>query len=148
MAGLIPFNRKRNDVLSTGFDDFQNMLDDFFSEGFPMRRSLAGDTFKIDVQDQESEYIIEAEIPGVQKNELNVSLEEGKLKITVNKEERTEENNKNYIHRERRFSSMQRNILLTDADPDNIKAKLENGVLIIHVPKKQRIDKSMKVEIE
>ena len=148
MAGLVPFNRRKNDVLSTGFDDFQNMLDDFFTEGWPLRRNLAGDTFKIDVQDQDKEYIVEAELPGVQKNEVNVALEDGKLRITVNKEEKGEEKNKNYIHRERRYSSMQRNILLADADSDGIRAKLDNGVLTITVPKKVKPDNSVKIEID
>ncbi|MDR1183951.1 MAG: hypothetical protein LBK67_04055 [Coriobacteriales bacterium] len=51
MPALIPFNRRRPDIMSTGFSDFQNMLDDFFTEAWPTRRNLAGDTFKIDVRD-------------------------------------------------------------------------------------------------
>lgn len=41
MAGLIPFNRKNNDLINSGFDDFRNMLDDFFADNWPIRRSLA-----------------------------------------------------------------------------------------------------------
>ena len=148
MTGLVPFNRKRADLLSTGFDDFQNMLDDFFTDGWPSRRNLAGDTFKIDVQEQEKEYVIEAEIPGVQKNEINIALEEGRLRIAVNKEEKIEEKEKNYIHRERRYSSMQRNIILADADENGIKARLEDGVLSISVPKKAKNESSVRIEIE
>ena len=55
MAGLIPFNRKNNDLINSGFDDFRNMLDDFFADNWPIRRSLAADTFKIDVQDMVQE---------------------------------------------------------------------------------------------
>jgi len=77
-----------------------------------------------------------------------VALEDGKLRITVNKEEKGEEKNKNYIHRERRYSSMQRNILLADADSDGIRAKLDNGVLTITVPKKVKPDNSVKIEID
>ena len=148
MTGLVPFNRKRSDLLSTGFDDFQNMLDDFFTDGWPSRRSLAGDTFKIDVQEKEKEYIIEAEVPGVQKNEVDIAIEEGRLKIAINKVERTDEKNENYIHRERRYSSMQRNIMLADADSAGIKATLQDGVLSIKVPKKEKTDSSKKIEIE
>ena len=77
--------------MSTGFEDFHNMLDDFFTNSWPLRRSLAGDTFKIDVQDNEKEYVVEAELPGIQKNDVNVSLEEGRLSISVNKQEVKEE---------------------------------------------------------
>ena len=43
MAGLIPFNRKRNDVMNIGFEDFSNMIDDSFTGSWPMQRSLAAD---------------------------------------------------------------------------------------------------------
>ena len=148
MAGLIPFNRRNNDLMGTGFEDFQNMLDDFFANRWPLRRSLAGDTFKIDVQDNENEYVIEAELPGVQKNDVNVSLEDGRLSVSVNKQEVKEEQNKNYVHRERTYSSMTRSIVLADADSDGIKAKLTDGVLTITVSKKVKPDHAKTIEIE
>lgn len=50
MAGLVPFNRNKLSVRPTGgFEDFYNMLDDFFSDRWFPRRSLAADTFKVDV---------------------------------------------------------------------------------------------------
>ena len=90
MAGLIPFNRKNNDLINSGFDDFRNMLDDFFADNWPIRRSLAADTFKIDVQDMGTQYVVEAEMPGFQKDDIKLSLDDGKLTISVNKEETKE----------------------------------------------------------
>ncbi len=148
MAGLVPFNKRSADVLSTGFDSFQDMLDDFFAEGWPFRRSLIGDTFKLDVQDSKAEYLIEAELPGMQKEDIGISLSEGRLNISVNKEETVEEKDKNYIHRERRYTSMSRNIILRDADAAGIKAKLDNGILSITVPKKTKPDNSVVIDIE
>ena len=148
MAGLVPFNRKRADILSTGFDSFQNMLDDFFTDSWPFRRSLMDDTFKVDVQDNRTEYLIEAELPGVKKEDISIALNEGRLNISVNKDETVEEKDKNYIHRERRYTSMSRNIMLGDADAANIKAKLDNGVLCITVPKKTKPDNSVIIDIE
>lgn len=148
MAGLVPYNRKRSDLMNTGFVDFQNMLDDFFTDSWPLRRSLAGDTFKIDVQDNESEYVIEAELPGVEKKDIGLSLEDGKLKISVNKIENNEDKSKNYIHRERRYTSMVRSLALADSDPEGISAKLEDGVLTIKIHKKTTQDKSVKIKIE
>jgi HSP20 family protein len=148
MAGLVPFNRRRADVLSTGFDSFQNMLDDFFAEGWPLRRSLSGDTFKIDVQDNQTEYLIEAELPGIKKEDISIAVDEGRLNISVNSDETTEEKGKNYIHKERRYTSMSRSIMLGDADASAIKAKLDNGVLTLNVPKKTKPDKSNIIEIE
>lgn len=148
MAGLVPFNRRRSDVLSAGFDSFQHMLDDFFADGWPFRRNLMADTFKVDVQDNKTEYLIEAELPGAKKEDISISLNEGRLNISVNRDETFEEKEKNYIHKERRYTSMSRNIMLGDADATGIKAKLDNGVLCITVPKKAKPDNSIVIDIE
>jgi HSP20 family protein len=147
MAGLIPFNRKNNDLFSTSLN-LDNMLDDFFAEGWPFRRSLIADTFKIDVQDNKSEYVVEAELPGVQKSEVSISLNDGRLNIAVKKEENIEEKDKNYIHKERRYSSMSRSIMLADADETGIKAKLDNGVLSVTVLKKAKPASGVVIDIE
>jgi len=145
MTRLVPFNR-RGTLMNTGFEDFYNVLDDFFT-GTP-RRSLAADTFKIDLQEDEANYFIEADLPGVNKDEINIGMDDGKLQISVMREEKIEDEKKNYLHRERRLTSMQRTIYLADADPANIKAKLDNGVLCMTIPKKGIEDKSVKIEIE
>jgi HSP20 family protein len=148
MAGLIPFNRKQNDLMNIGFDDFSNMLDDFFTGSWPIQRSLAGDTFKIDIQDNDTEYTIEAELPGVKKEDVEITLNDGRLNISVKKEEVSENKSKKYIHRERKYAQMSRSILLADADDEGIKAKLDEGVLTIQVPKKQHEDTSKRIMIE
>lgn len=147
MTGLVPFNRRNTGLLSTGFEDFYNMLDDFFDSWSP-RRSLERDTFKINVQQNESEYLIEAELPGVKKDEIDVDLNEGRLTISVKREEKINEEKKNYIHRESRFASMSRSIYLADAESNGIKAKLDNGILNITVPRQEKAVKSKKIEIE
>lgn len=148
MPGLVPFNR-RKDQMTTGFDEFYNMLDDFFSEDWNRPRSLMKDTFKIDVKEDDKEYTVEAELPGITKDDLNLSIEDGRLCIAVNKEEvKEDKDQKNYIHRERRYTSMQRNVFLAEASDDGIKAKLNDGVLEITVPKKVEEDKSKTIEIE
>ena len=92
--------------------------------------------------------MIEAEMPGIQKTDIKLSLDDGKLNISVVKEESKEEEEKNYIHRERRCCSMSRNIFLADADAEGIKAKLEGGILRVSVPKKTQGDVSQMIEIE
>jgi HSP20 family protein len=149
MAGLVPFNRRRKDLMSTGFEDFQNMLDDFFAEDWPRPRSLMKDTFKIDVKEDDNEYMVEAELPGMTKEDVSLSIEDGRLSISVNKEEvKEDQDQKNYIHRERRYTSMQRNVFLAEAADEGITAKLKDGVLMITVPKKVHEDKSRAIEIE
>lgn len=148
MARLVPFNR-RNSMSRTGaFEDFYNMLDDFFSEPLSAGRSLKNDTFKLDIEDKENQYVIEAELPGVKKDEVNLELNDGRLTISIEREEEEEKEDKNYIHRERRYSSMSRSVYLGDVKEEEISAKLEEGVLCINIPKAENKDKTKKIPIE
>lgn len=149
MAGLVPFNRRNKDlVANAGWGDFYNVLDDFFSNDWPFKRSLAADTFKLDVQDNGNEYLIEAEMPGVDKKDISVVLDDGKLVISVTKDEKSEEKDKNYLHRERRQVSMSRTIYLADAKKEGIKAKLENGLLLVTVPKEDKVSNTVAINVE
>jgi HSP20 family protein len=148
MASLIPFNRKGNRLMGPDFGDFYGMLDDFFSDDFMPRRSLVRDTFKVDVVDKEKEYVIEAELPGVKKEEISLDIHDGQLRISIEREEKVDEEKKNYIHKERRYSSMSRSVYLGDASADSIKAKLDNGVLTITIPKTEKPEVKSKIEIE
>jgi len=155
-GGLIPFsnpfNRKNTGLArtATGFEDFYNMLDDFFSDGLTSNRSLLSDTFKIDIEAKENEYLIEAELPGIKKEEIDLNIDGDDLCISVNRVEETNEDGKagkNYIHRERRVTSMSRRVRLADAKLDEIKAKLNDGVLAVTIPKNVKVNTSRKIDI-
>lgn len=148
MAGLVPFNRKHSNDLITGFDDFGNMFDSFFADEWPFRRGRFTDTFKVDVQKKDNEYVVEAELPGIKKEDVNIDYDDGKLRISVSQCSEVDEKKKNYIHKERRCSSMSRSVYLDDAKSDGITAKLEDGVLSVTVPKQEKPDTSKRIEIE
>ena len=149
MTRLIPLNIGNNSLARvTGFDDFHNMLDGFFYDGRRFGHSMVRDTFKIDIEESDTEYHIEAELPGVSKESINLEIQGDNLCISVNHEEEAENSGKNYIHRERRASSMKRGIRLANSKLDEIKAKLESGVLTINVPKDVSGDVSRKIDIE
>ena len=150
MAGLVPFNRRSNNLMraGSGFDDFYNMLDDFFSDNWMQGRSLVRDTFKIDIEETENEYRIEAELPGIRKDDVSLSVEDDNLCISVNRMEEVNNDGKNYIHRERRANSMSRRVRLANAKLDDIKAKLEEGILTVTLPKYDKAAKARKIDIE
>ncbi len=147
MANLIPYGRGARGLSSTGFEDFYNMLDDFFTDPWLSGRR-AREGFKLDVQRSDKEYLIEAELPGVNKEEVSLDLRDGTLSIAVNREENVNEEKKNYIHRERRVSSMSRSVYLGDVDANAVSAKLDNGVLKITVPVKTPVDNTCRIEIQ
>ncbi|MDR2156295.1 MAG: Hsp20/alpha crystallin family protein [Clostridiales Family XIII bacterium] len=150
MAGLIPFNRRNTELAraGTGFEDFYNMLDDFFSDNWLSGRNLLRDTFKIDIEEKENEYCVEAELPGIAKDEIDLGVEDDNLIISVNRTEEANKDGKNYIHRERRAASMSRRIRLANAKLDAIKAKLEEGVLSVTIPKDDKSGALRKIAIE
>ncbi|WP_010529228.1 Hsp20/alpha crystallin family protein [Lentibacillus jeotgali] len=157
MAGLIPFNRKNRNVVSASPRNPFNMIDDFFDEAFSdfpsLRRNLTTDPFKVDVRETDNEYLVEAELPGVKKEDINVNLsDDGRLSIAVNRNEDVESKDEdgNYIHRERRSKAMQRSLYLENAKPDGVSARLEDGLLKINVTKEEQAnnDNTHRVEIE
>ena len=148
MFGLTPYNKsslqRRN---NRDFPDIFDVFDDFFnhSSSYP---SYKDSSFKIDVKDNEKEYLIEAEVPGVAKDQICLDYDDGRLTIVVNKNEEIEEEKENYLHRERRSSSMRRGIYLNDINEDAIKAELKDGVLSIKAPKLGKPNKGRRIDIQ
>ncbi len=89
----------------------------------------------VDVIKNESSYDVLASLPGVNKEDVNLSCENGKLTISVNdKKEDENEGKDKFIINERISGFNKRTIYLKDIDETNISAKLSNGVLMINVP--------------
>lgn len=148
MAGLVPFNRRNTSIFNTGFEDFYNMLDDFFNDNWSANRLDSKGSFKIDIQEDDKEYIVEARLPGVKKEEINIELNDDKLNISVKRDETINEEKKNYVYKESRYCSMSRSVYLADSKSDGVKAKLDNGILYITIPKQETIDTTKRIEIE
>lgn len=149
MRNLTPF--KRNDLdYDSGIRNFYNMIDDFFDNSFTPSVAMKEASFKVDIQENDKEYLVEAELPGFDKKEVNVSMEDGKLTISAcrNEEFDKSDEKKNYIHKERRTSSMSRSMYFDDADSENIRAKLEGGILTIDVPKRENLENKRVIDIE
>ena len=136
MPGLIPLNLRNNSLTRIGpFGDFYNIFDDFFNDRMAAGQNLLRETFRIDVAEKENGYVIEAELPGVKKEEIELNTDKENLCISVNSSQDSEKTEGKYIHKERRAASMNRTIRLPGVDMDSITAKLENGVLSICVQK-------------
>ena len=145
MIALTPFNRRNSSVDNAGFDDYYN----FFGDRWFQDRSGTGrDIFKIDVKEIGDRYTVEADLPGIKRDEIDLNVDDKMLLISINHEERADEGNEKYIHKERRKSSMSRSIRLTNANLNDINAKLDNGVLTIDVPKHSGTNETRRIEIQ
>lgn len=159
MAGLIPFNKKkRTNSKSNTIRPF-NMIDDFFDETFSnlptINKNFLTGSFKVDVIETSNEYVVEAELPDIKRQEISLSLDDNRLSIAVERNEETETTNedKSYIHKERHFNSMRRSVYLENADADSnkVEATLENGLLEVTIPKDKKMeqpDHSQRIEIK
>ena len=119
-----------------------NFVDALFDDLFELPSTRVKNwSFKLDVKEEGDNYLIEADLPGIKKEEVKINYEDQTLVIAVERKDEKEEKNDSYIHRERSYSSMQRALHLPNIDPQKIKAKLDEGVLKLTVEKKA-IDKS------
>ncbi|OGA53622.1 MAG: heat-shock protein Hsp20 [Betaproteobacteria bacterium RIFCSPLOWO2_12_FULL_62_58] len=122
----------------TRFDPFRN-FDDLF-KGFlvrPVSRELEPE-IKMDVSEDDKAYTIRAEIPGVKKEDIKVSVDGNQVSISAEvKKEKEEKEGRKVVHSERYYGKAYRSFTLDhDVDPDAAKAKYSDGVLELTLPKK------------
>jgi HSP20 family protein len=136
---LVPYGRKGRGLLNRSQDIFNidNFIDNFFDDTFAPA-FLTGDTqMKVDVKENEKEYIVEADLPGVKKEEIDIDLSNDRLTISVTRNEEINEERENYIRKERRSGSYRRSFYVENVIQDKITAKFDNGVLSVVLPKKE-----------
>jgi HSP20 family protein len=93
---------------------------------------------KVDIKENEKEFVIEAELPGIKKEEVDIQVDDDRLTISVQKNEQTDEEKDNYIRKERSYTAMVRSFAISNVEVENVNAKFENGLLFITLPKKQQ----------
>ena len=95
------------------------------------------DSMRTDIRETEHSYELEIELPGFAKNEISVSLENGYLTVGAEKTEKEEQKNARYLRKECRVSCRRSYYVGEDVEQENVKAKYENGILALSVPKTQ-----------
>jgi len=146
MFRLTPYTGRQVVRSNRDGNDFYKMMDSFFEDPFFTRR-IDQDTFKIDIKDLEDHYLIEADLPGIKKEDVKLGFDKGILTISVESSEEKEEEEDQYIHRERRFSSMKRQIRLKHVDDGSFEAKLDQGVLTVKALKLKEEKTHKEIEI-
>ena len=121
---MLPYRNTNN--MMRFFDDFDR--------GFFAPLSACA-SFSTDISDEGDHYLLEAELPGFDKGDINVSVEGDQLVIHAAHEQETEDKKKNYLHRERSFGSYTRRFDINGIDVAAISAKYDNGVLALTLPK-------------
>lgn len=125
-------------ILRNGFID--NIFDDDFFMDVKGRKNM-GNT---DIKELEDKYLLEVELPGFKKENIKAEMNNGYLVITAsqeeNKDEKIEEGK--YIRKERYSGKCMRSFYVGEQiSQEDVKAKFENGVLTLEVPKKEAQEK-------
>ena len=126
----------------------ENLFDDFFTDPFgmmvmpqrhdPLYGKHSKNLMKTDVRETEDSYELDVDLPGFKKDEVEIQLQDGCLTVSAAKGlDKDEEDKKGrYIRQERYAGSLSRSFYVgEDVEPQDVKAKYENGVLKLFVPK-------------
>jgi len=128
--------------------DPMKMFEDVFTDKVsPFFTSMMTPAFKVDISEDEKAIFIEADMPGMKKDDVSVTMEDDVLSICAEREHSEEEKKKGYHRIERSWGSLSRSFTVGDnVDSEHIDASYDNGVLKIVVPKKE-VEPKLGVEI-
>ena len=99
-------------------------------------------SFRIDVMEERDAYLVKAELPGTNKEDISLTLKDGRLVIDVRVHAQENSNTKNYVHLERLDYVIRRSVHLDNAKSEGITAKLDKGILKITVLKDENTNSS------
>jgi HSP20 family protein len=129
-------------------------MDHFFDDLVPFSWSRDNSSKELrtwspsaDISEDEKEYVVRMDIPGMEKNDIKVNYQDGRITITGERKTEGKEEKKDYIRRERYYGSFYRSFTLPEPIKDEeIKATFKDGVLKLAVPKAEVVKpKSIKV---
>lgn len=144
MFNLTPYERKINNLWNP-FRDLDEIEKNFFGN------SSNAVAFKTDIKDEGDHYLLEADLPGFKKENVNIDIDDGYLTITATRKSEYEDKDKkgNYVRCERSYGSYTRSFSLDGIDSENIAAELVDGVLKLTLPKQvKEAPKTRRLEIK
>ena len=126
-------NDEINTILNRNFD---SLFPEFvYNEDY---KDLDKLSMPVELHEHDNEYCVNAELPGVKKEDLDIDIDKNHLTINAKKEEEKEEKDSNYTKSEFRYGEFSRTVYFPkDIDVEKTDAKLEHGILKIHAPKKE-----------
>lgn len=131
------------------------MMNDFFAD--PWFRSFFGPCdrkrpagFRVDVKDEGDHYLLNADLPGISREQIEITVQDDVLKIAADYSARSEEEKDSYVYSERRHGHIERSFSLEGINQDGISAASKDGVLTVTLPKIAPTEEKAvrKIEIE
>lgn len=103
---------------------------------------------KCDIYEDKGNYVIEADMPGLNKDDVTVDYNDGYLTIKASKSSEENEEEKDYIRQERFYGTMERKFYVGDIDESKVSAEFKDGVLKVCLPKETIEKASKSIEIK
>ena len=124
-----------------------DLFDDIFGDSF--FRKSESKMMKTDIREDKDNYVIDIDLPGFDKKNIKIDITDGYLTINakVNNEDNDSKKGK-YIRKERFVGKTSRSFYVGDIDQKEISAKLENGTLVVNVPKEHKNEERKHIEIQ
>lgn len=123
-------------------NSLSQIFEDFFNEaGYEAidRHISDGNWPKVDIAENDSNYLLKADLPGMERNDYKITVENGILRIEGEKKEEHREKKGSYYHFERTYGKFSRSFVLPEeVDGERIEAKMEKGVLELILPKNEK----------
>ena len=139
---LVPYARKNHTVSNFNpFHDFDELERAFFSDN-------ALGEFKTDIQDKGDHYLLEADLPGMKKEDIAIDIDGDNLTIKAERKNEHEEKDKSYVRCERSYGSYQRAFDISGVEVADISAQYNDGVLKLNMPKKSAVVNAKQIEIQ
>ncbi len=120
-------------------------LDDLFDDFLTSKDT---NNLKCDIYEKDGKYHLEMDAIGFNKDDMNISYDNGYLTVELSTSEEKEDKKKNYIRRERYQKDYKRTFYVGETKAEEITANFKDGVLKVTVPKQEKIESKKKIEIE
>lgn len=125
---------------NNGFSTFNSIFNEILNDDFFTSRAINEKLPAVNIKQSETDFSLELAIPGLGKEDIKISVDKDQLTISSEKKSDVEEKEDNgtYTRREFSYQSFKRSFTLPESvDTDKIDAKFENGVLYLHLPKRE-----------
>lgn len=144
MFNMMPYRANQNITRRENRGYFEDFANDFFRPFFGDFGMMTEQRpMRVDVRDEGDRFVLEADVPGMKKDDLTVEVNDGVLTITANYDEHSEQKNEEtkYVYRERRCGSMRRAFNVEGIQEEGITAAFKDGVLTLTLPKQVEAEK-------
>ena len=133
MFSLIPFE---NMIMGNASSSLSDIFDTFFNDDLTKMFNME-ESINTEIKEKDDSYLLKAELPGVNKEDLQLDYNDGYLTISAVQNTNFENKNDNYVGQERCYKQVSKSFYFDNVEKEKIQAKFQDGILGVILPKKK-----------